>query len=176
MRRLLLISLAVLLVPAAPAAAKGLKWVEVCGPAECHRVPGHRIEGEVVIFPPWVMSGAPDDPPAEAGRWLRVRVAVDGTRRRMRSVVIPALGYAGGDQGGGYGFVWERLGRDARATYRRLARGVERYPAATVPGLGAARAEGSAAERPAALTVAAAVRRTAESIPVGDAGAEPSRA
>ena len=48
---------------------------------------------------------------------------------------MPGLGYAGGDQGGGYGFVWERLGRDARATYRRLGRGLVPYPAATAPGL-----------------------------------------
>lgn len=134
-RRLLLIAVVGSLVAAAPAAAKELRWVEVCGPSDCERTPGRQLAGEVLIFPPWVMSGAPDDPPARAGRWLRVRVAVDGSRRRLRSVVMPKLGYAGGDQGGGYGYVWERLGRDARATYRRLGRGVERYPAATAPGL-----------------------------------------
>lgn len=161
MKRLLLITALALLAISAQASAKGLRWVEVCGPVDCHRVAGERLAGRTLIFPPWVMSGGPDEPPAHGGRWLRVRVVVDGSKRRLRSVVIPALGYAGGDQGGGYGFVWERLGRDARAAYRRLARGVERYPAATVPGLAAAQSAGGSAERPAALTVAAAVRRAA---------------
>ena len=152
MKRLLLITAIAFVAVTAAADAKGLRWVEVCGPSDCHRVSGERIEGRVLIFPPWVMSGAPDEPPAESGRWLKVRVAVAHSHRRMRSVVMPGLGYAGGDQGGGYGFVWERLGRDARATYRWLGRGIERYPAATAPGV---------ASR---LTVAAAVRRTASSV------------
>ena len=134
MRRLLLIAVVGSLVAAAPAAAKGLRWVEVCGPADCNRTPAREITPPL-IFPPHVMSGAPDDPPARAARWLRVRVAVDGSRRPLRSTVMPRIGYAGGDQGGGYGFVWERLDRDARANWRRLGRGVERYPAATAPGL-----------------------------------------
>lgn len=153
MKRLLAITAIALLIVAATADAKGLRWVEVCGPSDCRRTPGHRIEGEVLIFPPWVMSGAPDDPPARAGGWLRVRVAPARSHRIMRSVVIPGLGYAGGDQGGGYGFVWERLGPEARATYRRLDRGVERYPGATLPGF------------ESTSLVAAAVERSAASLP-----------
>ena len=133
MKRLLLIAMLGSLVAAAPAAAKGLEWVEVCGPSDCQRTSGRQLEGQVLIFPPTVMSGAPDDPPARAGKWLRVRVAVAGGRQIFRSILMPGLGYAGGDQGGGYGFVWERLGRDARATYRRLGRGLVPYPAATAP-------------------------------------------
>ena len=155
------------LVAAAPAAAKGLRWVEVCGPSDCQRTPGSQIDGEVLIFPPWVMSGAPDDPPARAGRWLQVRVAPARSKRIMRSVVMPGSGYAGGDQGGGYGYVWERLGRDARATYRRLGRGVERYPAATAPDIAAtsfAAATGSVV-RPVALTVVATVDRIVTVLP-----------
>lgn len=163
MKRLLLIAVAGLLLTAAPASAKGLRWVELCGPSECQRTPGRQIEGRVLIFPPWVMSGAPDDPPARAARWLRVRVAPARSHRRLRSVVMPGIGYASGAQGGGYGFVWERLGRDARATYRMLGRGVERYPAATAPGLGST-SFGASAEPPAALTVGAAVERTASSL------------
>ena len=134
-KRLLLIAMLGSLVAAAPAAAKGLEWVEVCGPSDCQRTSGRQLEGQVLIFPPTVMSGAPDDPPARAGKWLRVRVAVAGGRQIFRSILMPGLGYAGGDQGGGYGFVWEWLGRDARATYRRLGRGLVPYPAATAPGL-----------------------------------------
>jgi len=74
--------------------------------------------------------------------------------------VMPGIGYAGGDQGGGYGFVWERLGREARATYRRLGRGIEPYPAAMAPDIAATSfAATGSAMRPVALTVAAAVDR-----------------
>lgn len=135
MKRLLLVVALGCLLFAAPATAKGLRWVEICGPDGCQRTPGDKVEGQVLIFPPWVMSGPPDDPPTRAGRWQRVRVRYDGSRRRLRSVLIPSRGYAGGDQGGGYGYVWERLGRDARATYRKLGRGLTRFPASTVPGL-----------------------------------------
>lgn len=163
MKRLLAITVLALLAVAPQADAKGLRWVEVCGPSDCHRVSGERVAGRVLIFPPWVMSGAPDDPPARPGRWLRMRVAMDGSKRRLHSVVIPSRGYAGGDQGGGYGYVWERLGREARATYDWLGRGVERYPAASVPGLDATD-QAIAADRPLALTIAAAVKRTGGSL------------
>ncbi|HET6831207.1 MAG TPA: hypothetical protein VFH44_07640 [Solirubrobacterales bacterium] len=163
MKRLLLIAVVGSLLAAAPAAAKGLRWVELCGPDDCQRTSGRQIEFETLIFPPWVMSGAPDDPPARAGEWLRVRVAfAGGDRIPGWSVVMPGLGYAGGDQGGGYGFVWERLGRDARATYRRLGRGVERHPAATAPGL---TPPVSLAATTAAAEVAADIRRTAAKLP-----------
>ena len=160
MKRVLLIVAVGSLVVAASADGKGLRWVELCGPSDCRRTPGRQIEGDVLIFPPWVMSGAPDDPPARAGRWLQVRVATARSRRIMRSVVMPGIGYAGGDQGGGYGFVWERLGREARATYRRLGRGIEPYPAAMAPDIAATSfAATGSAMRPVALTVAAAVDR-----------------
>ena len=167
MKRLLLITVIGSLIAAAPAAGKGLKWVELCGPDECQRTPGHQVEFEVLIFPPWVMSGAPDDPPARAGKWLQVRVAPARSKRIMRSFVMTGLGYAGGDQGGGYGFVWERLGRDARATYRRLGRGVERYPAATAHDLASMSFTASAesVQRPLALAVAATVKRIVASVP-----------
>lgn len=160
MKRVLLIAVVGSLVAAGSADGKGLRWVELCGPSDCRRTPGRQIDGEVLIFPPSVMSGAPDDPPARAGKWLQVRVAPARSRRIMRSVVMPGIGYAGGDQGGGYGFVWERLGRDARATYRRLVRGIEPYPAATASDIAATSfaATGSAV-RPVALTVVATVDR-----------------
>ncbi len=92
MKRLFLIVIAVLLIVAASAQAKGLKWVEVCGPTDCNRTSAADInfERSPLIFPPWVMSGGPDKPPRKAGEWLRIRVAVPHSDRRMRSVVIPA--------------------------------------------------------------------------------------
>jgi hypothetical protein len=164
---LLLIAVVGSLVAAAPAVAKGLRWVEVCGPDDCQRTPGRQIAFEALIFPPWVMSGAPDDPPTRAGGWLSVRVAVAGGDRVLRSAVMPELGYAGGDQGGGYGFVWERLSRDARATYRRLGRGVERYPAATAHDLAAMSftATTGSVQRPVALAVVATAKRIVASLP-----------
>jgi len=161
MKRVLLIVAVGSLVAAASADGKGLRWVEVCGPSDCRRTPGRQIEGDVLIFPPWVMSRAPDDPPARAGRWLRVRVAPAQSRGILQSVVMPGVGYAGGDQGGGYGFVWERLRRDARATYRRLGRGIEPYPAATAPEIAATSfaAPTGSVVRPVALTVVATVDR-----------------
>ena len=165
MKRWLLIVAVGSLVAAASADGKGLKWVELCGPSDCQRTPGRQIEGEVLIFPPWVMSGAPDDPPNRAARWLQVRVAPAGSTRIMRSVVMPGIGYAGGDQGGGYGYVWERLGRDARATYRRLGRGVERYPAATAHDIASMSFTATGClERPLALAVTATAERIVASL------------
>ena len=169
MKRLFLIVIAVLLIVAASAQAKGLKWVEVCGPTDCNRTSAADInfERSPLIFPPWVMSGGPDKPPRKAGEWLRIRVAVPHSDRRMRSVVIPARGYAGGDQGGGYGFVWERLSKAARGTYLRLGRGLDRYPAGTVPGLAGGSRSGDhmvPADRPLALTLASIFRRASGAV------------
>ena len=86
----------------------------------------------------------------------------------MKSVLMPGVGYAGGDQGGGYGFVWERLGRDARATYRMLGRGVERYPVATARDLAAmsfAMTVTGSVRRPLTLTVTAFAKRIVASLP-----------
>ena len=136
---LLLISAALSLLSAAPAEAKGVEWVEVCGPFDCARTSGEDLASErrPLIFPPWVMSGRPGPPPEQAARWLRVRVRIGS--ERMTSVVLPRPGYAGGDQGGGYGFVWQRLDRDERRTYRSLGHGVRRFSSSSLPGLPAAR-------------------------------------
>lgn len=162
MRRLLLLPLIVVPLVAAPSAgAKGFKWVELCGPVVCKRTPGTELESTgPLVFPPWVMSGRPDEPPAHAGRWLRVRVAVPRSHRRLRSVVIPGRGYAGGDQGGGHGYVWQRLGDAELRTYRRLGRGLERFPAADLTCL-------APASRPAADTAAAAPADRPLSLVVG---------
>lgn len=137
--RSLLLWAALSLLVAAPASGKGIDWVEVCGPFDCSRTSGEDLafERQPLIFPPWVMSGRPDPPPAEPARWLRVRVRAGS--KRMSSVVMPRAGYAGGDQGGGHGFVWQRLDRDERRTYRSLGHGVQRFPASSLPGLPAAR-------------------------------------
>lgn len=171
MKRTLLIAIAVLLVAAVPAEAKGLRWIELCGPSDCNRMPARAVEGSPLVFPPWVMSGAPDRAPARASGWLRVRVAADGRRVPMRSVVMPEIGYAGGNQGGGYGFVWERLGRDVRATYDRLARGLERYPAATAPGLPATSFAGAptdSAAAPLSIQLGSILERAAAILPGSD--------
>lgn len=81
------------------------------------------------------MSGFPDPPPDRAARWLEVRVAFGGGDRQVRSVVVPRLAYAGGEEHSN-GYVWQRLNQAEERTYRRLGRGVERFPASTLPGLG----------------------------------------
>ena len=155
-----MIALVVSLIAAAPAAGKGLRWIELCGPDDCQRTPGAEVWGQPLVFPPWVMMGAPDEPPEQTGRWLRVRVSIHKNKRPWRSVVVPGLGYAGGTEGREWGFIWERLDPKVRATYRRLGRGVERHPASSMPGVTTA-----PAGRPLALTVAAILERTAESVP-----------
>lgn len=139
MKRLaLLLPVALLLLAAPPAQAKGIKWVKVCGPSACTKTPGSELDFEQypLIFPPWVMSGRPDPPPEHAAPWLRVRVALARSERKVSSVVVPRLGYAGGDQEGReYGWVWQRLGAEEQRTYMRLGRGLVRFPAASLPGL-----------------------------------------
>lgn len=137
MKRLLLVLLVLPLLATPSAEAKGIKWVKVCGPSDCTKTPERELEFEEspLIFPPWVMSGRPDPPPKQAAPWLRVRVAYARSDRQVRSVAAPRLGYAGGDQDGTYGFVWQRLDGDEQHTYKVLGRGLERFPAATLPGL-----------------------------------------
>ena len=129
----------VLLLLATPSAeVKGIKWVKVCGSSTCNKTPGSELDFEEypLIFPPWVMSGRPDPPPVHAAPWLRVRVAFARSERKVSSVVVPRLGYAGGDQAGrAYGWVWQRLDADEQRTYKHLGRGLTRFPAATLPGL-----------------------------------------
>ena len=131
MKRVLLVLFVVPLLMAATVEAKGLKWVKVCGPSGCSKTDGHELGGPI-IFPPKVMHGGPHPPPTEPAPWLRVRVAFG--HHRATSVVAPSIRYAGG-RDGSYGFIWERLRRAEWRTYKRLARGVERFPAATLPGL-----------------------------------------
>lgn len=138
MKRVLLIVflLSLLAVPAAE--AKVLRWVEVCGPLDCAKTPGHDLDFAEypLIFPPWVMSGRPDRPPERAAPWLEVHVAFARSDQVVSSVVVPRLGYAGGDQEGqDYGWVWQRLDRGERRTYMHLGRGLARFPASTLPGL-----------------------------------------
>lgn len=138
-----LLAFGLLLVALPPSSqAKGVEWVKVCGPSDCTKTPGRELDFEQspLIFPPWVMSGRPDPPPREAAPWLRVRVAYARSERRVSSVVVPRLGYAGGDQDGHYGFVWQRLSPAEQRTYKRLGRGLERFPAETLPGLPESRA------------------------------------
>jgi hypothetical protein len=139
MKRVLLILLVLPLLAASSADAKGLKWVEVCGASECNKTLERDLDFEEfpLVFPPWVMSGRPDAPPAHAAPWLEVHVAFARSDEVVTSVVVPRLAYAGGDQAGqDYGFVWQRLDAAERRTYRRLGRGLARFPAATLPGLG----------------------------------------
>lgn len=137
-KRLLLVLLVLPLIAASSADAKGLKWVKVCGPAACNKTPERDLDFEQypLVFPPWVMSGFSDPAPEQAAPWLRVRVAFARSDRKVSSVVVPSLGYAGGDQEGqAYGFVWQRLDAAEQRTYKHYGRGLERFPAESLPGL-----------------------------------------
>lgn len=81
------------------------------------------------------MSGRPDPPPERAAPWFRIRVAFARSERRVSSVVVPRLGY-GDQEGREYGWVWQRLDADEQHTYKRLGRGLERFPPSALPGLG----------------------------------------
>lgn len=133
MKRLLLVLLVLPLLAATSAEAKSLKWVKVCGPTDCTKTLGDAVQSPL-IFPPWVMSDSPDPPPEHAARWLQVRVAFAQSDQRVRSVVVPRLGYAGGEEDSD-GFIWQRLNKAEQRTYARLGRGVEGFSASTLPGL-----------------------------------------
>ena len=122
---------------AASAEAKGMKWVEVCGPADCNRERDLDFEEYPLVFPPWVLSRLPDRPPEETAPWLSVKVNLGRPHGIVTSIVSPRIGYAGGDQKGErYGWVWQELNRAERRTYLHLGRGLDRFPAETMPGLG----------------------------------------
>lgn len=138
MKRFLLLLVVLSLIAPSTAEAKGIKWVKVCGPSACNKIPDSELDFQEspLVFPPWVMSGRPDPAPDQRAPWLRVQVAFAHTEDRVNSVVVPRLGYAGGDQEGRrYGWVWQRLDRSEQGTYKRYGRGLERFPAASLPGL-----------------------------------------
>ena len=99
MKRLLLLSLLVLLAATVPAAAKSLKAVQVCGESECRSVPRSELRGHNAFG--WVFGGGNgvggELLPAGAERF-RVAVTVGaGTDGRasevIRLAVAPSAGY-----------------------------------------------------------------------------------
>jgi hypothetical protein len=141
-RLALLVAAVASLLGTAPAQAKQpIAWVELCGPSDCRQTRGRELELDrsLLVYPPWVMSSPPSRAPDQAAPWLEVGVALSRRRGReplvRHSLVAPRIGYAGGDQKGPYGFVWARLERQELRTYKRLARGLERFPASTLPGI-----------------------------------------
>jgi hypothetical protein len=110
------------LVPAA--SAKEVVGATICGAEECRTISG--AEAGHDVMPDSTTAAAP-----EAAPFLRLTVDVrveEGEVVAMESVFVPSLGLLGGEGG------WMRPVDGALATLERLARGLEPWPAAELPG------------------------------------------
>jgi hypothetical protein len=121
---------ALLLVPAAAAQAKGIASLAVCGPHHCVNRTEVALRG--VQYPEQLLSGGTPvaDGAVTAEPFVRVRMGIgDGTRHskvygRMTLTLLPRAGFLQMEDGS-----WGQLqGGDLRA-FRRVVRGVPRYPA-----------------------------------------------
>lgn len=129
--RTLLLGGALALLLAAPAEAKEIKAVKVCGPDGCRQTTRQEQDGLMVL----VREGTPVAPPQHGSEWYRVRVRIGGGghTESFGLVASPAAGLTRWSDSGVGRWV-QMTGRQADA-YRRLAGGLVPYAAAAMPGV-----------------------------------------
>jgi len=132
MRKLTLpIVLALVLGPAAVAAAKEPVAAKVCGPSACHI-----FKDRDTLFA--IGGGDPGQPPASGAPWYSVRMVIkidDGRHDSFPVAILPSTGVTRyGDPNTGY--TWVAPSTRAARVYRRITRGMEPFAAAKLEGVG----------------------------------------
>jgi len=119
-------ALVALVLAPAPAAAKNLQAMTICGPDACSKVPRADLSIELVE------GGGSSLPPDSSEGWYRVRVTVGGGggHESWWMVVLPTGGYTGFPDGPGGDLQWGSISRSSAALYRRLAGDLRPFPAA----------------------------------------------
>jgi MYXO-CTERM domain-containing protein len=132
-RSLLLASAAIvaLALAATPAAAKEVRSVTVCGPADCASVDDHeRLEALMT-------GGSPSDPPSKPEPWYRAEIEIGGDGGAHESFtinVLPSTGYIRSrDEIGGS--VWTEMSAGQQAIYERLTAAMKPFAASGLPGI-----------------------------------------
>ena len=113
-----------LVVVPAPAHAKEVQALSLCGAADCVGARGDELSTTIIEGAP------PTSPPHEPEPWYRARVTIGGGghHESFRLIVLPRSGYLGGLGTAGYADDWMRINDRAAAVYRRLSRGLEPFP------------------------------------------------
>jgi hypothetical protein len=128
---LALASPAALLALASPAAAKEVSSAEVCGANGCHAVKDRAL---LAALPD---GGPPAPPPTHPSGWYRatLTISAEGARDRFAVAVLPVSRYIRGRGELGARYTWMHMSDRTARAYRRIARGLEPFPAATLRGL-----------------------------------------
>jgi hypothetical protein len=119
------------------AAAKGAVSAKVCGPSDCRTVAD---EDALVALN---SGGPPAAPPAEATGYYEVRITIAAEREireTFPAALLPGAGLIrGGDAEAGY--AWMSLPRRSIVLVRRLTSGLAPFPAASLEGIDAPKAQ-----------------------------------
>ena len=138
--------LALSLVPAGAALAKEPVKAKVCGASDCRTI---KDRDALMALSE---GGPPTDPPDRGAPWYSVRTTIavgPGQRDSFSSAIVPSAGLMRGADAS-EGFVWmPATPRGARVS-RRVTRGLEPFPAATLKGVGAPKARVDEVVLPAA--------------------------
>jgi hypothetical protein len=130
--RSLLVALIALALAAAPAAAKEVSKVVVCGSGAHCTTLDRTHDGDLMAF---VEGGAPVDAPTTRAPFYRVRVTMaEGPSQtyRFTSLWVPALRRLGTRDGG---WQWISTLPAATAALQQATRGLQPLPASALPGV-----------------------------------------
>jgi hypothetical protein len=122
-------ALAALLLPA-PAPAKGVVKVVICGQNGCADVTRHARDTRLMD-----MGGAAGGPTANGPGFLRLRVSIGegpDTVATLRQLYVPARNIVAAQEDGG-GWVWYSALPETTRILKRAARGMTPYPATRMP-------------------------------------------
>ncbi len=127
-----ILGLPLLLLAAAPAAAKEVSSAKVCGSNGCHEVKDRAL---LAAIPE---GGPPAPPPKHLSGWYRATLTVRAGDARDRFSVQVVLGsryFGGGYDPAAGAYTWSHMADNTVAAYRRITRGLEPFPASTLRGL-----------------------------------------
>jgi hypothetical protein len=130
--RSLLVALIALAVTAAPAAAKEVSKVVVCGSGGQCTTLDRKHDGNLMAF---VEGGAPVDAPTTHAPFYRVRITMaEGPSQSFRftNLWVPALHRLGTRDGG---WQWISTLPEGLAALRQATRGLQPLPASELPGV-----------------------------------------
>lgn len=120
----------VLLLPAAPAAAKEVVKANVCGASGCREITDRHT---LAALPE---GGDPTDPPSHPSGWYRVTVTVrsEDAHDTFTNAVLPEARYIRGEGENG-NYTWMPMTARATAAYRSAVRGLRPFPGSRLRGL-----------------------------------------
>jgi hypothetical protein len=133
--QIMCISASMLLALPVLAVGKGLESGQACGASGCTTTAFHDRFPDGFVLPPMISSGTFSSAHPEAAPWYRLRFALTGVPDELTGAVLADASYVGGRDESGEELVWQRTTPDEAAFYGEFTRGLEPYPAGTLPGL-----------------------------------------